>query len=91
MNQFSNLKYTDPFHIHGSTVIFVYTTQFITKNSTADRMQFIYRSRSRRKTYLPVSQEIWTLGNLEAASKFPRKSGRSLLNFLGYLDAARKF
>ena len=34
--------------------------------------------------FTPVSQEIWTLGNLEAASKFPRKSGRSLLNFLGY-------
>ena len=29
----------------------------------------------------PVSQEIWTLGNLVAASKFPRKSGRSASKF----------
>ena len=30
---------------------------------------------------VPVSQEIWTLGNLVAASKFPRKSGRSASKF----------
>ena len=29
---------------------------------------------------VPVSQEIWTLGNLDAASIFPRKFDR--LNFL---------
>ena len=29
----------------------------------------------------PVSQEIWTLGNLVAASKFPRKSGRPASKF----------
>ena len=30
---------------------------------------------------VPVSQEIWTLGNLVAASKFPRKSGLSASKF----------